>query len=140
VQRYTVAFYVMNATLNLAQTFVKLSLLFQYLRIVQKGTLTYRIATYLIYAVSLWGVIYSVLAFVPCNPVSAFWYSPPGATCWGYGAVGTDGQAATFYSHTTLNTIFDILILGIPSPLYFQKSMPLKIRVGQLALLSTGVM
>lgn len=138
--RYLVAFYMFNGCLNLAATFIKLSLLCQYLRIFEKGSWPYKASLATIVAVTLWGLAYSILAFVPCWPVSDFWYSPTGAKCWGYGAWSTGELVGTFYSHTAMNMVLDIIILAIPSHLYFKTDMTFKMRMGLLALLLMGAL
>ncbi|KAH8681765.1 hypothetical protein BX600DRAFT_31080 [Xylariales sp. PMI_506] len=138
--KYLVAFYMFNACLDLAAMFIKLSLLFQYLRVFDRGTWPYRMSIVVIVLVALWGTSFSILAFFPCWPVSDFWYSPTDAKCWGYGAWDTKDLVATFYSHTTLNMIFDMAILAIPFHLYFRKEMTFKMRMGLLTLLLMGAL
>lgn len=138
--RYLVAFYMFNACLNLAATFIKLSLLFQYLRIFEKGTWPHRASIVTIGLVSLWGLAYTLLALFPCWPISDFWYSPADAKCWGYGAWSTAELTGTFYSHTAMNMLLDIIILAIPFHLYFKTNMTFKMRMGLLALLLMGAL
>ncbi|KAI1841350.1 hypothetical protein JX265_013450 [Neoarthrinium moseri] len=138
--RYLVSFYIFNASLNLAATFIKLSLLCQYLRVFEKGTWPHRMSKVTIVLVSLWGLAYTMLAFIPCWPVADYWYSPPDAKCWAYGAWSTEELMGTFYSHTALNMVFDIVILTIPFHLYFKPCMTLKMRIGLLALLLMGAL
>ncbi|KAH8199254.1 hypothetical protein TruAng_006594 [Truncatella angustata] len=88
--------------------------------------------------VSVWGLVFTILAFFPCWPVSDFWYSPADAKCWGYGAWSTADLVATFYSHTAMNMLLDIVILAIPFHLYFKSDMTFKMRMGLLALLLMG--
>ncbi|KAK9423793.1 hypothetical protein SUNI508_03809 [Seiridium unicorne] len=138
--KYLVAFYMFNACLDLAATFIKLSLLFQYLRIFERGTWPYKASLATIVLVTLWGLAYSILALFPCWPVSDFWYSPADAKCWGYGAWSTAELVGTFYSHTAMNMILDIIILAIPFHLYFKSDMTYKMRMGLLALLLMGAL
>ncbi|KAF7522912.1 hypothetical protein G7054_g11959 [Neopestalotiopsis clavispora] len=138
--RYLVAFYMFNACLNMAATFIKLSLLFQYLRIFEKGSWPHKASLFTIGLVTLWGLAYTILALFPCWPVSDFWYSPTGAKCWGYGAWSTAELTGTFYSHTAMNMILDIIILAIPFHLYFKTDMTFKMRMGLLALLLMGAL
>lgn len=138
--KYLVTFYMFNICLNCAASFIKLSLLFQYLRIFEKGSWPYRLALFAIGLVTLWGTAFVILAIIPCWPISDFWYSPTDAKCWGYGAWSTGELTATFYSHTILNIILDLIILAIPFNLYFQASMTFKMRLGLLALLLMGAL
>ncbi|KAH8883058.1 hypothetical protein GQ53DRAFT_831013 [Thozetella sp. PMI_491] len=139
VGRYLFTFYILNGFLTLAATFIKLSLLFQYLRIFERGTWPYRVSLTCLVFVSLWGTTFAVLAFFPCTNISDFWYSPPTAHCWGYGSNVPSTFTGTFITHTTLNMFFDLVILAIPMNLYWQPTiMVMKARFGLLALLLMG--
>ncbi len=126
--------------MNLATTFIKLSLLFQYLRLFDKGSWPYRSSIVGIVLVSLWGAAFAILAFVPCSKVSDFWYSPPDAHCWGYGSNVPSVFTGTFIVHTTLNMLFDLGILTIPLNLYWRSGVTIRMRLGLLALLLMGAM
>lgn len=75
----------------MALALVKLSLLFQYLRLLDEDPETKqpktRIAIIsLIVITSIWGVVYSILAWVPCIPVEGHWHFDENATRYGYGS------------------------------------------------------
>lgn len=75
----------------MALALVKLSLLFQYLRLLDenpdKKQPRTRIAIICLIAVtSIWGIVYSILAWVPCIPVEAHWNFEESATRYGYGS------------------------------------------------------
>ncbi|KAH8885484.1 hypothetical protein GQ53DRAFT_695932, partial [Thozetella sp. PMI_491] len=139
VQGFLVLFYIANATYISSTTFVKLSLLCQYLRIYERGTAIRLSCVFLIVTIGLWGAAFSFMAWVPCFPVSAYWDvspdRPPSGSCYGFGLTL---ERTTFVAHTSLNMVFDILVLAIPIPLYFDRSLPSKTRMGMLVLLMLG--
>lgn len=80
----------------MALALVKLSLLFQYLRITdERPDLEQRKLRWSILAmiglVTVWGVVESLLAWIPSNPISADWdFSDSAATRWGFGSRDVD--------------------------------------------------
>lgn len=76
----------------MALALVKLSLLFQYLRIADerpdlKQIHLRRATLAMIGVVTIWGLIESFLAWIPSNPISADWdFTGMAATRWGYGS------------------------------------------------------
>ncbi|KAL1844450.1 hypothetical protein VTK73DRAFT_2528 [Phialemonium thermophilum] len=90
VKKYLELFYVLNINLNLAATFIKLSLLFQFLRIFDRGTWPYRASVVGIVLVSLWGITFIVLSLFPCTVVSDAWnILARDARCWGYASISS---------------------------------------------------
>jgi hypothetical protein len=75
----------------MALALVKLSLLFQYLRLLDENPDTRQPKTriaivFLIAATSIWGLVYSILAWVPCIPVEGHWHFSESALRYGYGS------------------------------------------------------
>jgi hypothetical protein len=122
---------------------MKLSLLFQYLRLFEKGTAIRRLCVVLIGIVSAWGLAFSIMAFVPCVPVYVFWefvIDPTlvaSATCYGFGA-GNDNAA--YILQCASNMLFDLLIFAIPVTLSLDKTTPLRQRIGMAVLLLLGAL
>lgn len=118
-----------NACYNMSMAAIKLSLLFQYLRLLNehseintKQTKHLRIAVWaLIVMTSIWGVVYSILAWVPCIPISADWdLQNTSAVRYGYGSDDRDTFAATLMVHGAFNMAIDAAILVLP---LFSKAM-----------------
>ncbi|PSR88581.1 hypothetical protein BD289DRAFT_498805, partial [Coniella lustricola] len=117
-----------NACYNMSMAAIKLSLLFQYLRLLSDhpGSESaqpklLRIAIYvLIVITSIWGIIYSVLAWVPCVPVYADWDFTASASRYGYGSDDKDVFAQTFMIHGACNMAIDVAIFSLP---LFSRSM-----------------
>ncbi len=116
-------FYFMNAAYLSATAFIKLSLLFQYLRLFAEGSRSRKICIGLIYITSLWGLAFSFIGWFPCFPVSAYWNNPLGNQCYGYGVGFTNDTAfaSTYYSHSATNSVLDLAVLFLPLPLLFKK-------------------
>lgn len=109
-----------NADYILALTFVKLSLLTQYLRLFDEHTHVAssrklrRLTIGLIIITSLWGISYGFIAWVPCVPISGLWDSTQKAVRYGYGSQDITIFVGTYISHATLNMALDIAVLAIP--------------------------
>lgn len=138
-ETYLQLFYILNINLNLATTFIKLSLLFQFLRLFDKGTWPYRASTIGIVLVTLWGLTFTTLSIFPCTNISDAWnIFSRDARCWGYGSQDPDWFTATLVSHNLINTLFDIYITAIPLQLYFQPDVTARTRLGLMVLLLMG--
>lgn len=141
-----------NATYNMAMTAIKLSLLFQYLRLLNEHPETSRrqpkvlrlVIQSLIAVTAAWGLIYSILAWVPCVPISADWdFTNTSAYRYGYGSTDTATFVATYIVHGACNMTIDIAIFTLP---LFSRSMwatagrQKKSRIAMLCLYGLGVM
>lgn len=96
MSKYLASFYAFNVSVNLAATFIKLSLLFQYLRVFSRGSWPHLASRILIVITSLWGATFSLIAIYPCTTVSDFWSAPPDKKCWMYGSSNGEEFATTF--------------------------------------------
>ncbi len=139
---YLTCFYVMNASYTASTAFIKLSLLFQYLRIFEKGTALRKLCVGLIVFVSLWGVAYTFMAWFPCFPIHETWALPrsPDARCYAFGSNDAAPFVGTFESHAGVNMILDIILLIIPAVLLFSNRTLQKNRLSLMGLLFMGSM
>ena len=79
-------FYIANGTYSMSTALIKLSLLFQYLRMFERG-LTRTLCIGMIVIISCWGIAYSIMAWFPCFPIQAYWdWSITNAKCYAYGS------------------------------------------------------
>ena len=139
IRTYFELFYVLNINLNLAAAFIKLSLLFQFLRMFDRNTWAHRASLVGIVFVSLWGVAFVLLSVFPCTFIPDAWdILSRDAHCWGYASQNPDLFTATLVSHNLINTIFDIYITAIPFPLYIQPGVTIRARLGLMVLLLMG--
>jgi hypothetical protein len=121
------AFYIENA-LYISQTaIIKISLLLQYLRIFKAGMMRWICITLLV-IVSLWGLTYGALAWVPCVPIQAQWdrLAYPNAKCYGFGLTNIKDFTSLFESHTALNMILDFVIFMTPMVLFTKPNLRMK--------------
>ncbi len=116
--------------------FMKLSLLFQYLRIIKRSSFAWWTCVILVGLVSVWGVAFSFMAWVPCFPVYKYWsfQLPVAGRCYGF---GNSTDRTTFVIHTAINMVFDLTIFAIPIT-FFDRKLSFKARLGMLVLMFMG--
>lgn len=131
-------FYVANAGYPMATTFIKLALLFQYLRLFDRPMLRFITIT-MIAITSLWGFAYSFIAWLPTFPVRAYWdWSITDAVRYGFGSHDPGVFARTYISHVTSNLVLNLIVLAIPIPVYFDPEVGRRGRFGLLGLFVIG--
>jgi hypothetical protein len=134
-------FYVANAAYVMTTIFVKLSLLFQYLRLFREG---YRrtISLTLLAIVILWGTAFIFMAWFPCFPVSGFWNKRmvPPAKCYGFGYRTMDEAKNTLFAFSGSNMILDIAIFLLPLTEYFKPGLSRKQVLAMTGLFAFGSM
>lgn len=131
--------YVTNAAYHTTTTLIKVSLLLQYLRLFRQGP---RRTTCLILLglVTIWGCVFSFLAWVPCVPVSGFWnknLNPP-AKCYGYGFRDVTEITATLLVFSSTNMLFDIAIFLVPLKDFLRSDLRRKQIFAMMGLFSLG--
>jgi hypothetical protein len=124
---------------------IKISLLLQYMRLYQRGTALYNTCRGLVIFVALWGVAYSIIAWVPCFPVSNYWnviydQDISGLKCYGYGSQYVAPFTATYDSHAAVNMVLDLVVMGLPIPLYFEPGAPGRTKMGLIGVIVMGTM
>ncbi|KAF0323585.1 integral membrane protein [Colletotrichum asianum] len=139
VQNYLCTFYITSASYQMSTAFIKLSLLFQYVRIYDQPGFLRSACKAMILFTGLWAIAYSFLGWIPCYPIRAYWDWQVPAARWGYGSLDADVFYGTYASHAALNVILDLLVLAIPVPLYFKRDASLKSKLGLLILLTIGL-
>ncbi|KAI1855262.1 hypothetical protein JX266_000127 [Neoarthrinium moseri] len=133
------SFYVANASYNMSTALIKMSLLFQYLRIFDRGK-TRILCIALLCFIGLWGLAYSALAWFPCSPVSGYWDWLSGPQCWAFASLDGPEFYATYASHAVLNMVLDFIVLATPMPLYFRDTTSTATRRRLLMLLGAGTL
>jgi hypothetical protein len=124
---------------------IKISLLLQYMRLYQRGTRLYNTCKWLVVFISLWGVAYSIIAWVPCVPVSDYWtvlyeQDISGLRCYGYGSQSVEVFKATYESHAAVNMLLDLVVMALPIPLYFEPGARGRTRMGLVGVILMGTM
>ena len=133
--------YIGNFAFPLSITFIKIALLFQYLRIFNKpGSRLALLCKVLIGVIILWGLALVVINWVPCVPVQAFWdKSITDAWCWGIGSRRLEEFMAYFVAQAVSTAALDFVVFVIPAHLYFRWDTPLRTRVALLCLFGMGI-
>jgi hypothetical protein len=130
-------------------TFIKLAILFQYLRLFAETATTtssaqYRLArriTFLLITLSsLWGIAFFVLAVFPCNPIAKDWNTSLPGTCIGWGSKNPNHFFAMFAGHSASNMVLDLLVLLLPLPFLGILRIGGKSKAGLITLFSLGIM
>ena len=124
----------------MATTLVKISLLLQYMRFYKTGLMR-QVCVGLILIVFVWGLISSVLAWIPCVPVSAYW-DPlvPNATCFAFGARDQRTAAISFGTQAGFNFWWDFCVFLAAIPLYTRRDLEKKSYLALTTLFSVGPM
>ncbi|KAJ4387540.1 hypothetical protein N0V93_008135 [Gnomoniopsis smithogilvyi] len=141
MQMFLLLFYVANALYNMSTALIKLALLFQYLRISEKSPKLRTLSILFIVIVSLWGTAFSILAWMPCLPVSGFWSLSPtdnSVIRYAYGSHDVTTLASTFFAHAASNMFLDMIIFSIPVALWMRSNPERKTRIALQGLFVLG--
>ena len=99
----------------------------------------------MVFAVSFFGVAFSILAWVPCSPPSAYWHVDDTITasvrCWGFADNDANIFESTFVSHAAINAVFDFIIFFVALRLLLQPGAKMKkMRLGLIGILMVGAL
>lgn len=139
---YFKLFYIADGGFVTTVSLIKISILLQYLRFFDTGFQRHLCLAMLV-MVSIWTVVTSFMAWVPCFPVRAFWdWSVEGAKCYAYGSKYVSSHYATFLAHSVVNMTMDFIIFAIPLQLFFRLSAHThhRTRLGLGVLVVIGIM
>jgi hypothetical protein len=139
------SFYVFNGSYAMSTALIKISLLVQYMRLYRRGTRLFNVCGGLAVFVCLWGIAYSVIAWVPCVPVSDYWtviyeQDISGLRCYGYGSQYVEPFKATYESHAAVNMLLDLIVMGLPIPLYFEPGAHGRTKMGLVGIILMGTL
>ncbi len=130
--------YIIGGSYTTSTSLIKLSLLFQYLRIFERGTLTYRFTQFMTVFIGLWGISYAFISWLCCLPhPSAFWNLTEKG-CYGFASPVASSALKTIESNAAVNMVLDFIVLSIPFRLLFDPDTPSKTKKGLLVLLAMG--
>jgi len=90
--------------------------------------------------ISMWGIAFSLLSWIPCYPVQRFWdrFDYPDAKCWAFGFADLEGFVAVFISHTAMNMVFDFIVFLVPMVLFSQPNLRMKNVVAMAGIFVIG--
>ncbi|ORY62362.1 uncharacterized protein BCR38DRAFT_238396 [Pseudomassariella vexata] len=129
-------FWISDACFNTSNTFIKLSVLFQYLRIFNRGRMR-KLSVCLIVFVSLWGLTFAFMSWVPCFPIENYWKGQK--HCYALGSRNHTEFYGTILAANGSNMALDLIILAVSVPLYFRRETAQKTKRGLLSLLFMGL-
>ncbi|KAF2849048.1 hypothetical protein T440DRAFT_453542 [Plenodomus tracheiphilus IPT5] len=137
VERYLLLFYIENGTYITETTLIKISLLLQYLRIFKAGYMRWTCIV-LLGLVSLWGLGFMIVAWLPCFPIRGSWDRSINAKCYGFGFNDVPSFVNMFIAHSTMNMVFDISIFLTPMVLFGTPNLRLKNALALAAIFTFG--
>lgn len=120
-------------------TFIKISLLVQYLRIFKAGAMRWTCIV-LIVVVTLWGIGFSFSGWFACNPVRGAWNRTIPAKCVGFGFGDVGGLIVMFTAHSATNMTFDIIIFLAPMVLFRTPNLRLKNAIAMAGIFTFGAL
>jgi hypothetical protein len=141
--------YVTNMAYCGSATFIKLAILFQYLRLFAEAApststaqyfLARRITITLIIISSMWGLCFFLLAAFPCSPIAKDWKPQLDGTCIGWGSKDPDKFFQMFVGHSASNMVLDLLVLMVPIPFLSMLRIAGKSKVGLITLFTLGTL
>ncbi|RWA10581.1 hypothetical protein EKO27_g4540 [Xylaria grammica] len=132
-------FYICLLSYCISTTLTKLCLLTQYLRIFHEDLRARKVCWFFIVLSALWGLAFSIIAIVPCAPLSGFWNWAEESHCYGFGSKNSNEIGGTYAAHVGSNVILDLIVLAIPIPQYFHTFKQKKQRVGFSIMFLLGV-
>ena len=130
-----------NITYSSSTTFIKLAILFQYLRLFDFRSRAARHVTWtMIAVVSLWGVIFFSLALFSCRPIEKNWNWKMPGKCVGWGTKDPGTFFPSWATHSASNMFIDILILVLPIPFLRALRIQGRERLALIGLFVVGTM
>jgi hypothetical protein len=138
IRNFLICHYLLGASYVGSTAYIKISLLFQYLRIFERGTNIYRITQLTLVVIGLWGFVFIFMNWFSCFPSPAAFWNGTNKGC--YASFSPDVKIAvrTIEAQGGSNAAWDIIVLAIAFRLLFEKNGPVN-RKGLLVLLSMGV-
>lgn len=139
LEQYLLFFYIANGLYLTETAVIKASLLVQFLRIFKKGAMKWTCVVLLV-LVSLWGVGFSMIGWVPCLPVRGAWDRRSGAKCYGFGFREKEEFVLMFEAHSASNMAFDIAIFLTPLILFRTPNLKTKSLLAMAGIFAFGAM
>ncbi|KAJ4982737.1 hypothetical protein SVAN01_11764 [Stagonosporopsis vannaccii] len=136
-----------NSAYCVSTTFIKLAILFQYMRLFAETTTCpnspqYRLARKCIWSViafsAAWGLCFFLLALFPCQPIAKNWSPSLEGKCIGWGTKEPDKFFPMWAAHASTNMVIDIVVLLLPLPFLRVLRITGKSRIGLITLFSMG--
>lgn len=138
ISSFLICHYLDAATYNTSTALIKISLLFQYLRVFDRGSWDYRASQVLLIIIAAWGCVFAFLAWFPCLPDPSSLWHRTGKGCYASGSSNFTIVVRWIEAHAGSNLILDLAVLSLAFRLLFTKDAPTTKR-GMAVLLSMGL-
>jgi hypothetical protein len=132
--------YVFGIAYSLSTACIKMSLLFQYLRIYERGSWTHLTTRIVLVLVGLWGFAYTFMSIFNCFPSPAAFWDRTNVGCYGFASPDTDQLIRMIVGHAASNFTFDLIVLLLAVLLQFEedaattrRSLTLLLAVGSIS-------
>lgn len=133
------AVYIGTSTYPLSNTFIKIALLLQYHRVFN-GRRVRMLCKCMLVITVVSGVTFALCSWFSCVPVAAFWDNTiEGGHCWGFASRDQLEFMRINVTQVVINVVLDLIVLLIPSCLYFQKDTFRSARLSLLGLFVLGL-
>ncbi|KAL6709933.1 hypothetical protein ACN47E_000718 [Coniothyrium glycines] len=139
--------YSTNIAYCTSSAFIKLSILFQYLRLFSesadsKSTSRYKLARRVTWALIvlsfMWGMGFALLAAFSCTPIAKNWNPTLPGRCIGWGTKNPGQFFAIYMGHAVSNSVLDVLVLMLPLPFLTMMRLGGKSKAGLITLYALG--
>ncbi|KAF2754681.1 hypothetical protein EJ05DRAFT_503633 [Pseudovirgaria hyperparasitica] len=129
-----------NPFLALSLTLVKLSVLFQYMRLCSGSSFRVfrNVCVGLMVVVSAWGIAYICLMIFACDPIRAFWTADGPRKCIFFGSDNPDEKIRAYLSHTASNMVLDAMIFCLPLHIFYKMQLEKKSKWGFAGIFLSG--
>lgn len=121
LRSFFISFYCLGAGYVGSSGYIKISLLFQYMRVFEKGSRPYRIAQCMIVFIGLWTFGFVFTNWFGCFPSPSNFWDKRGKGCYGSFSNNIFERNRTIEAHSGGNTIQDFMILGLGFYLFSAK-------------------
>ncbi|CBX96341.1 hypothetical protein IAQ61_001510 [Plenodomus lingam] len=139
--------YTTNIAYCASSALIKLSIMFQFLRLFAESCPSHRSCQYriacrltwlLIIITTIWGIVFFFIAIFPCRPIEKNWYPSMEGQCFGWGSKDPDTFFPMFLGHSVSNSVLDIAVLALPAPFLGMLRLAGKGRAGLITLYTLG--
>jgi len=111
--------YLFGASYATSTATIKLSLLFQFLRVFPKNTLSYRFTQLVLILVAGWGFSMSFITWFPCFPTPSAWWNGTARGCYGIASPNLHLAVNMILGHAATNVFWDTIVFGLAFRLQF---------------------
>jgi len=139
IRSYLICHYCLGAAYVGSTAYIKLSLLFQYLRVFERGTLMYRVTQGMLIFVALWGFAFIFMNWFACFPTPAAFWNGTGKGCYASFSPNLKIVIKSIEAQGGSNACLDVIVLLIAFTILRETDRPVN-KKGLSVLLGMGTM